>query len=56
MLILHGYPEMTYSGSQLYISQAKFELKNSQLYLLFNALYSCVTRVETDVIVDPGEI
>jgi len=48
---------MAYSGSELYISKVKFELKKSLLYLLFNALYfvySCVTRVETDVIVDRG--
>ena len=50
---------MTYSGSELCISKAKFELKKSLLYLLFNAMsfvYSCMTGVETDVIVDLGEI
>ena len=34
-----------------------YELKESLLYLLFSALsfvYSCVTTVETDVIVDLG--
>jgi hypothetical protein len=50
---------MTYSGSELYISKAKFELKKSLLYLLSHALsfvYSCVTGVEKGVIVDLGEI
>jgi len=43
----------------LYISKAKFELKKSLLYLLFNAVsfvYSYATRVETVLIVDLAEI
>lgn len=54
---MHFYQQMTYSGPKLYISKAKYELKKSLLYLLFNSLsfvYSYVTRVETDLIVDSG--